>query len=75
MSGVSEEKGGLKGYLSYPLLPLPGQPTAYLSIGQVKELDLGRKEKPDFFNCKASITFVKKDNCLYKVRLPAVYLA
>jgi len=43
-----------------------GQPTAYLSIGQVKELDLGRKEKPDFFNCKASITFVKKDNCLYK---------
>jgi len=63
---MSEEKRGLKGYLSFPLLPLPGQPTAYLSIGQVKELDLGRKEKPDFFNCKASITFVKKDNCLYK---------
>ena len=47
-----------------------GQPTAFLTLGQVKELDLGRKEKPDYFSCKAGITFIKKDNCLYKVRPP-----
>ena len=49
--------------------PLPSGPTASLSLAQVKELDLGRKEKPDFFGCKATITFARKENCLYKVFL------
>ena len=51
-----------------------GQPTAFLTLGQVKELDLGRKEKPDYFSCKAGITFIKKDNCLYKVSPPTTML-
>lgn len=50
-----------------PFLPPPGQPTAFLTLAQVKELNLGQKEKADFFSCKATVTFSKKDNCLYKV--------
>ncbi len=40
--------------------------TAFLTLSQVKELNLGQREKPDYFSVKASIVFVKKDNCLYK---------
>lgn len=43
-----------------------GGPAASLSLAQVKELDLGRKEKPDYFSCKATVTFSRKENCLYK---------
>ena len=43
-------------------------PAGFLTIQQVRELDLGHGEKPDYFNCKSTITFCKKDNCLYKVR-------
>lgn len=43
-----------------------GQVAAFLTIEQVRDLDLGHGEKPDYFNCKSTITFSKKDNCLYK---------
>ena len=36
--------------------------TSFLTLGQVKELDLGHGDKPDYFSCKAS----KSNNCLYK---------
>ena len=69
-------------YTSLPSLPLPlplpvwcSGPAAYLTIEQVKELDLGHGEKPDYFNCKSTITFSKKDNCLYKVGLAPVISA
>ena len=45
-----------------------GQAAGFLTIEQVRELDLGHGEKPDYFDCKSTITFCKKDNCLYKVR-------
>lgn len=38
----------------------------YLSFGQVKELDLGRKDKPDYFTVKGSVTFARNQNVLYK---------
>ena len=40
--------------------------TAYLTLGQVKELDLGHKEKPDYFSFKGTVTFARKESCLYK---------
>ncbi len=40
--------------------------TSFLTFSQVKDLNLGTGEKPDYFNAKASIAFAKKDNCLYK---------
>ncbi len=40
--------------------------TPFLTFGQVKELDLGHSEKPDYFNVKAYISFAKKEGCLYK---------
>ena len=40
--------------------------TPFLTFSQVKELDLGHSEKPDYFNVKAYISFAKKDGCLYK---------
>ena len=40
--------------------------TSSLTFLQVKELDLGHGEKPDYFNTKAFVTFSKKDSCLYK---------
>ena len=64
--------------LSSPLslsdLLCAGQAAGFLTVDQVRELDLGHGEKPDYFNCKATITFCRKDNCLYKVCsvLPAV---
>ena len=51
----------------------PGQVAAFLTIEQVRDLDLGHGEKPDYFNCKSTITFSKKDNCLYKVELIVFY--
>ena len=45
-----------------------GGPASFLTIEQVRELDLGHGEKADYFSCKSTITFCKKDNCLYKVR-------
>ena len=69
---VEEEKECMCDCLTHLLHA--GQPTAFLTLGQVKELDLGRKEKPDYFSCKAGITFIKKDNCLYKVRPPNTML-
>lgn len=47
------------------LLPTAMQ-TAYLTLGQVKELDLGHKEKPDYFSFKGTIIFARKESCLYK---------
>ena len=40
--------------------------TSFLTLSQVKELNLGQKEKPDYFSVTASVIFAKKDNCLYK---------
>lgn len=40
--------------------------TPYLVFSQAKELDLGVGEKPDYFSCKGTVVFVKKENCLYK---------
>ena len=45
-----------------------GFTTTYLTLQQIRELDLGKKDKPDFFSCKALVTFVRKENMLYKVR-------
>lgn len=39
----------------------------FLILAQTKELDLGTKEKPDYFCCKATVCNIKKENCLYKV--------
>ena len=46
---------------------ITGGVSGFLTIDQVRELDLGHGDKPDYFNCKSTITFCKKDNCLYKV--------
>jgi replication factor A1 len=43
-----------------------GQAAAFLTIEQMRDLDLGHGEKPDYFNFKSTVTFSKKDNCLYK---------
>lgn len=51
-SSISETKGGMQ--------------TPFLSLGQTKELDLGTKEKPDYFSCKATVCFIRKENCLYQ---------
>lgn len=40
--------------------------TPFLTFLQVKELDLGHGEKPDYFNVKAYVAFAKKESCLYK---------
>lgn len=32
----------------------------------MKELDLGCGEKPDYFCCKGSVAFARKENCVYK---------
>ena len=51
------------------LVPPPpqGMQTPYLTLGQTKELDLGIKEKPDYFCCKATVCYIRKENCMYKV--------
>jgi len=38
----------------------------YKTIAQIKEENLGAGEKADFFNVRASIVFLKKENCLYQ---------
>lgn len=43
-----------------------GGPTSFLTLSQVKELNLGQKEKPDYFSVSASVIFSRKENCLYK---------
>ena len=44
-----------------------GQAAGFLTIQQVRDLDLGHGEKADYFSCKSTITFCQKDRCLYKV--------
>lgn len=39
--------------------------TPFLILGQLKELDLGMSDKPDYFNVKATVAFARKENCLY----------
>ncbi|KAL5477258.1 hypothetical protein EMCRGX_G024027 [Ephydatia muelleri] len=51
-SSISEMKGGMQ--------------APFLILAQTKELDLGTKEKPDYFCCKATVCNIKKENCLYK---------
>ena len=58
--------------IAYFLVLLPsssGMQAAFLTIEQVRDIDLGHGDKPDYFNCKSIVTFTKKDNCLYKVRI------
>jgi len=38
----------------------------YKTIAQIKEENLGAGEKADFFNVRASLVFMKKENCLYQ---------
>ena len=38
----------------------------FLTFQQVKAADIGRKEKPDYFNCKGTITYLRKENIVYK---------
>lgn len=40
--------------------------TPFLILSQVKELDLGHNEKPDYFNSKGTVAFARKESCLYK---------
>lgn len=47
------------------LLLAPGMLTPFLTFSQVKELDLGHREKPDYFNVKATITYANSEKCLY----------
>jgi replication factor A1 len=51
LSGQSSFAGGTQTYLTYT---------------QIKQLNLGCQDKPDYFRTKGMIGFVKKDNCLYK---------
>ena len=44
-----------------------GGPTPYLTLSQVKDLPLGHREKGDYFNCRGAITYIKKENIVYKV--------
>ena len=46
--------------------PCVAMQTSFLTLGQVKELNLGQKEKPDYFSVTASVIFARKENCLYK---------
>lgn len=39
--------------------------TPFLILGQLKELDLGMSDKPDYFNVKATVAFARKESCLY----------
>ena len=57
VQSLSGQMGGGGGY------------TPYLSLSQVKELSLGQKEKGDYFNCYGSISFIRKENIVYKVIL------
>ena len=41
--------------------------TSWLSTAQVRELNLGHGDKPDYFSIKGFVSFFKKDNCLYQV--------
>jgi replication factor A1 len=40
--------------------------TNWKLLGDIKNEQLGHGEKPDYFTCKAVVTFAKKDNCLYQ---------
>ena len=39
---------------------------ARVTIAQVKDENLGSGEKAAYFVIKGSITYIKKENCLYK---------
>ena len=57
MSSLSTQGGGGGSFIN-----------AHLTLQQIRELDLGKRDKPDFFNCKAMVTFIRKENMMYKVR-------
>ncbi|XP_002730881.2 replication protein A 70 kDa DNA-binding subunit-like [Saccoglossus kowalevskii] len=43
-----------------------GGGTNWKNFIEVKKQGLGSGEKPDYFSCKATVIFIKKDNCMYK---------
>lgn len=47
---------------------LSGSNSNYKNFGSVKTENLGHGEKPDYFSNKATVVFMKKENCMYKVR-------
>ena len=44
-----------------------GSQNTWLSLSQIRELNLGHNDKPDYFSTKGFISFFKKENCLYQV--------
>ncbi|XP_028417884.1 replication protein A 70 kDa DNA-binding subunit-like [Dendronephthya gigantea] len=40
--------------------------SVYKTISDIKKEGLGTSEKPDYFNLVATVSYFKKDNCLYK---------
>lgn len=44
-----------------------GSGTNWKIFEQAKRENLGQGDKPDYFTSKATVIFMKKDNCMYKV--------
>lgn len=40
--------------------------TPTIVASQIKSLDLGRRDKPDYFDLAGTITYIRKENCMYK---------
>ena len=51
---------------SHTVCCLVGIDAPFLILSQLKDLDLGHNEKPDYFCCKGTVAFCRKENCLYK---------
>ena len=46
-----------------------GAATNWKNFGQVKSENLGQGDKPDYFTNKATVIFLRKENCMYMVGL------
>lgn len=42
-----------------------GANTAWKTLSEVKQAELGQGEKADYFSCVATVLFTRKDSCLY----------
>lgn len=43
-----------------------GANTAWRTLSEVKQAELGQGEKADYFSCVATVLFTRKDSCLYQ---------
>ena len=44
-----------------------GGATNWKNFGQVKSENIGQGDKPDYFTNKATVIFLRKENCMYMV--------